>query len=382
VSSAVHNGRLQALLDELVAAGASGALARVDDGTHTWRLASGAARLHPRVPLRPSARFRVASVTKTFVATVALQLVGDGILRLDDTVARWVPGLVPNGRSITLRMLLNHTSGLFDYTEDEDFFAQVIADPSRVWSPRELVAIANTHPTTFPPGAGWSYSNTGYIVAGLMIRATTGQGLRQLLTNRIIKPLGLTDTYFAVHRPGIVGYHAHGYLPPSLTGGGYEDITRISPSIAWAAGGIVSTVDDLDEFYAALLGGQVLRRGLLAQMETTVPVLPVVFRYGLGLYAMRGPCGTVWGHDGGYPGYVNVAYHDRSGRRSVLVMMSTESDEQLGSLYQLTVDTAVCQMFGRVPPTSASSPASSVLPLDRAMQQLTHSETRSDSDDP
>ena len=103
------------MLDELVDKGASGAVARVDDGRRTWRLASGAARLDPRVRMRPSARFRVASVTKTFVATLALQLVGEGKLRLDDTVARWLPGLVPNGRAITLRMLLNHTSGLFDY---------------------------------------------------------------------------------------------------------------------------------------------------------------------------------------------------------------------------------------------------------------------------
>ena len=132
----------------------------------------------------------------------------------------------------------------------------------------------------------------------------------------------------------------------------------------------MSTVADLDRFYAALLGGRVLRRGLLAKMETTVPVLPV-FRYGLGIYARRGPCGTVWGHDGGYPGYANVAYHDRSGRRSALVMLPTEPDDQVGPLYQLTIDTAICQMFGRVPPTSATSHRS-VLPLDKAIQRLAH----------
>ena len=301
-ASSAGNPRLQALLDELVDRGASGAIARVDDGRHTWRLASGAARLDPRVRMRPSARFRVASVTKTFVATLALQLVGEGKLRLDDTVARWLPGLVPNGRAITLRMLLNHTSGLFDYVEDEDFVAQVIADPSRVWSPRELVAIGTAHPPTFPLGQGWSYSNTGYIVAGLMIKAATGHGVQRLLRNRIFAPLGLDHTYFPLRRLGIGGYHAHGYLPPSLTGGGYEDITRISPSIAWTAGGIVSTVRDVDRFYAALLGGRLLRRGLLAQMQKTVEVAPTL-RYGLGIFALRGPCGTVWGHDGGFPGY-------------------------------------------------------------------------------
>ena len=354
-------------MDELVDRGASGAIARVDDGRHTWRLASGAARLDPRVRMRPSARFRVASVTKTFVATLALQLVGEGKLRLDDTVARWLPGLVPNGRAITLRMLLNHTSGLFDYAEDEDFFPQVIADPSRVWSPRELVAIGTSHPPTFPPGQGWSYSNTGYIVAGLMIKAATGPRCAPAPEEPDLRTAGPCPHLLPLRRLGIGGYHAHGYLPPSFTGGGYQDITRISPSIAWAAGGIVSTVRDLDRFYAALLGGRLLRRSLLAQMQNTVEVEPT-FRYGLGIYALRGPCGTVWGHDGGFPGYVNMAFHDRSGRRSALVVLPTEPDEQLGSLFELTVDTAVCQMFGRVPPTSTSAPGSSILPLDRLMQ--------------
>ncbi len=363
-SAAGANPRLQALLDELVANGASGAVALVDDGTRTWRLASGAAVLDPRIPLRPGARFRIASVTKTFVATVALQLVGERRLRLDDTVERWVPGLVPNGRAITLRMLLNHTSGLFDFTQDEAFFAQVSADPTRAWSPRELVAIATAHPPTFAPGAGWSYSNTGYVVAGLMLESATGRTVQQLVRGRIIRPLGLGRTSFPQRDPRIPGYHAHGYLPPSLTGGGYVDITRISPSIAWAAGGMVSTVDDVHRFYAALLGGRLLRPGLLAQMRTTVPALPV-FGYGLGLLALRGPCGTVWGHSGGFPGYVNVAYNDRSGRRSALVMLPTEPDQSLASLFQLTVDTAVCQMFGRVPPTAMSATPSLVPPLDR-----------------
>jgi D-alanyl-D-alanine carboxypeptidase len=110
------NPRLQALLDELVAAGAPGVLAMVDDGQHTWRLSSGAGRLDPRQPLWPGARFRVGSITKTFVATVVLQLVQEGRLRLDDSVERWLPGLVPNGRRMSVAMLLNHTSGIFNYT--------------------------------------------------------------------------------------------------------------------------------------------------------------------------------------------------------------------------------------------------------------------------
>jgi D-alanyl-D-alanine carboxypeptidase len=347
------NPTLQALLDELVANGATGALARLDDGQHTYRLASGAARLEPRQPLTPAARFRVGSITKTFVATVTMQLVGTGTLRLDDTVERWVPGLVPNGDAITLRMLLNHTSGLFNYTDDPTFFDR---DPTAPVTPQELVAIATKHPPTFPPGQGWSYSNTGYIVVGLILEAATGQSLDRLVTRQIIHPLHLTGTYFPTRSPYIVGYHAHGYRPPSLTGDGYLDVTAFAPSLAWAAGAIVSTADDLRRFYSALLGGRLLRPALLDQMLTTVRVDPV-FGYGFGIYSQRGPCGTVWGHTGGIPGYVSFAFNDRSGRRSVVVMLPTEPDQNLGPLLQLTVDTAICQMFGRVPPATATTSA-------------------------
>jgi D-alanyl-D-alanine carboxypeptidase len=346
------NARLQALLDELVAAGATGVVARVDDGNNSWALASGVAQLDPRRQLTPAARFRVGSVTKSFVATVALQLVGERRLRLDDTVERWLPGLLPNGAAITLRMLLNHTSGLFNYTDDQTFRDHYDADPTAGLAPRRLVALATAHPPTFEPGAGWSYSNTGYIVVGLMIEAAAGQNIHRLVQDRIIDPLSLTGTTFPAHDPDLSGYHAHGYVPPSLTGAGYRDVTRIAPSLAWTAGAIASTPDDLQRFYAALLGGRLLRPAQLTQLLTTVPVLPT-YGYGLGISTQRGPCGTVWGHTGGVPGYATFAFNDRSGRRSAVVMLPTEADDAIGSLLQLTVDTAICQMFGRVPPTTA-----------------------------
>lgn len=347
------NPRLQALLDDLVANGASGALARVDDGHHTWRLAAGAARLDPRQPLTPAARLRVGSVTKTFVATVALQLVGAGRLGLHDTVERRLPGLVPNGDAITLRMLLGHTSGLFDYTDDPAFLRRVTEDPTRPATPRELISVATAHPPTFPPGTSWGYSNTNYIVTGLILEAATGRSVEQLVRQRILRPLGLRGTYFPVGAPDIAGYHAHGYAPPALTGAGYVDVTPFAPSLAWAAGAIVSTTDDLHRFYAALLGGRLLRPAQLREMTTTVPVLPTL-GYGLGLFTARRACGTVWGHDGGIPGYVTFAYTDRAGRRGAVVALPTQPDQDLAALFALTVDTAVCQMFGRVPPAAAS----------------------------
>jgi D-alanyl-D-alanine carboxypeptidase len=365
-AEAVAETRLQSLLDELVATGASGALVRLDDGTRVRQFASGAARLEPHEPLRPAARFRAGSVTKTFVATVALQLVERGQLRLDDTVERWLPGLVPNGSAITLRMLLNHSSGLFNYTEDEQFLARVGKDPTAPMTPRELIAYATAHPPKFPPDAGWYYSNTGYVVAGLMIEAASGRSFAKLLREGIIDPLTLSNTYLPEDAE-IAGYHARGYYPPALTGAGHLDATPFHASLTWTAGALVSTAKDLDRFYSALLGGELLRPALLEHMRATVPALPIL-HYGLGLAKRRTGCGTVWGHDGKMPGYHTYAYHEANGRRSVVVMLPTDAhpqfDPALSSVLKLTVDVAICRMYGHAPPASAPATA---IPLDGAL---------------
>lgn len=344
-----QSDQLQGLLDEIVALGAPGVLAFVDDGSGpAWRGASGAARLDPRVPLRPSARFRVGSITKTMVATVALQLVGEGKLRLDDTVERWLPGVVPNGDTITLRHLLNHTSGVYNYTDDPVFLRLLVEDPLRTLTPREIVAMATAHPPLFAPGESWSYSNTGYILTGLIIRAASGSTLKAELESRIFAPLGMGDTSFPVTDPGIDGYHARGYLLP---GNPYYptdvpvDVTRFNPSWAWAAGAVVSTAKDLSTFYSALLGGQLLRPVLLAQMLDTVRLDPIS-GYGLGIISYRTVCGTAWGHTGGVPGYNTFAFNTRGGDGSAVVMITTDPDAETGPLLDLAVTTAVCTMMG------------------------------------
>jgi D-alanyl-D-alanine carboxypeptidase len=345
-----ENARLQALLDELVETGAPGVVALVDDGRGpTWRGASGAAQLDPLVPLRPSARFRVGSITKTFVSVVVLQLVGEGRLGLNDSVERWLPGLVPGGDAINVRQLLNHTSGIFNYTDDPEFINDLITDPLRTLTPEELVAVAIAYPPLFEPGTSWSYSNTNYILAGLIIQAVTGRDVQGELQRRIFTPLGLGDTSFPVTDPDIAGYHAHGYfLPgnPFIPTDVPIDVTRLNPSGAWAAGAVISTADDLARFYEALLGGRLLRPALLREMLTAVQVDPV-FGYGLGIYTMRTACGTVWGHDGGIPGYVSIALNNREGTRNLVLMMSTYPDAQTGPLLSLTLDSAVCAMLDR-----------------------------------
>jgi D-alanyl-D-alanine carboxypeptidase len=170
-----------------------GAVLLVRDGERTIRLAAGYGDLARRTPLRAGDRFRVGSETKTFVATVVLQLVGERKLSLADTVERWLPGLVPGGQKISVRQLLNQTSGLFDYAEDKVFERQ-LDNPTKVWAPRRLVAIATAHAPLFRPGGRWSYSNTGYILLGLIVEQASGSSLGAELRERIFAPLRLRAT--------------------------------------------------------------------------------------------------------------------------------------------------------------------------------------------
>ncbi|OLF18490.1 serine hydrolase domain-containing protein [Actinophytocola xanthii] len=334
-------------LDALVAAGAPGVVARVDDGRRVRTVARGVAVLDPPTPIHADGGFRVASITKSFVATVVLQLVGERRLRLSDPVERWLPGLVPGGSAITVRQLLNHTSGIFDITADPAWRAAFLADPGREWSAEELVAWATSHPPTFPPGTDWSYSNTNYLLVGLIAEAATGRPLPRLVAERITRPLRLTDTFLATSprvRPG----HVHGYRPPALTGGGYVDTVGWHPSAAGASGALVSTAPDLARFYRALLSGRLLSPALTRELLTTVPVEERDGGYGLGIFFVDTRCGTVWGHSGSFPGYTSIAYQDRSGRRSAVLLLSTDLDPRTGPLFDAAVDTAVCEMFGVV----------------------------------
>jgi D-alanyl-D-alanine carboxypeptidase len=282
----------------------------------TIRLTSGHGNLKPKTPMRAGDRFRVGSVTKTFVATVVLQLVGEGRLGLEDSVERWLPGVVPNGQRITVRQLLIHTSGLFDYGGDRKFVAAAYRDPLRAWTPRQIIAIATRHKPHFAPGRGWWYSDTNYYVLGLIVEAATRDSLASELNRRIFAPLRLRATSFPAG-PQIAGRHAHGYMrlgTPSL-----EDVTVGSPSLEWAAGALVSNADDLSRFFRALLRGRLLPPHLLQTMESVVAT-PLGWSYGLGLMKVSKACGALWGHEGGSPGYASQALNSKDGRRQVVVL--------------------------------------------------------------
>ncbi len=291
----------------------------VRDGDRTVRLSSGYGNLERRTPLRVTDRFRIGSETKTFVATVVLQLVGERKLSLDDSVERHLPGLVPNGHRITVRQRLNHTSGLFDYAEDKAFLAQ-LEHRAKTWSPRRLVATGTSHEPLFAPGTRWSYSNTGYIVLGLLVEQATGHTLATELRKRIFEPLSLRATSFDT-KPRIAGRHAHGYS--RFGGARLRDVSSVSPSLYWAADAIVSTAEDLARFHDALLRGRLLRPDMLAAMLTTVPVTPQQ-QYGLGVIRTRFPCATFWGHGGEVFGYETFADSTRDARRQVVIAINAD----------------------------------------------------------
>jgi D-alanyl-D-alanine carboxypeptidase len=308
---------LQAVLDQVVDAGVAGVIARTQRGREVRAHAAGVDDLTSGARLRPAARLRVGSITKTFVATVVLQLVQEGRLRLDAPVDTWLPGLLPDGDAITVRHLLQHTSGLADHVETPGFMERVPKNP--VYEPEELVALATARPLAFAPGTDLAYSNTGYVVAGLLVEAVTGNSLGRELRDRIFEPLDLDHTSFPTSKRKLGGYHARGYVPGDQAPTPQAeplDVTEINPSWAWAAGALVSTAADVSRFYRSLLGGRLLDRRLLEEMKTTVPDPEVGGEYGLGLARVQTPCGAFWGHEGALPGYVTWALTTEDARRS------------------------------------------------------------------
>jgi len=341
-AAASRRSKLRTIVRGLVAAGAPGALAVVRTPAGTDRAAGGLASLQPRAAMQSTDRFRIASVTKTFVATLVLRLAAQGRLKLGDPVERWLPGLVPNGGSITLRELLNHTSGLYNYTDDETWEKEEIADPGRQWTPHELVAFATSHPPLFPPGTSWSYSNTNYVLLGQVLEAVTGEPLDQELQGQLFRPLALGSTSFA-SGTAIAGTYAHGYLGSAsglVSPGTLVDVsTVVDPSELWAAGAIVSNADNLTRFFALLLKGRVLPR---AQMKAMKTANGASINYGLGLRIAVTLCGAAFGHNGDAPGYRNIVWATANGRRVASIMVNIDTTHVSWTRLEAAAKNALC----------------------------------------
>jgi D-alanyl-D-alanine carboxypeptidase len=314
-AAAPKRANLGAMAHAMVKAGAPAALVYVRTPTAARAGVAGYADRSTHTPMRVADRWRIASLTKAFVSTVVLQLEAEGKLDIDDPVEKFLPGVVPNGSAITLRELMNHTSGLFNYTDA--FVDDPIADFTRTWSPSELLALAFTHPPNFAPGTNWSYSNTNYIVLGLVVEAVTGKALGEQLQDRIFAPLGLASTSFPL-TIDLAPDFVHGYL--KLPGAPLLDVSpALGPSSGWAAGGIVSNARDVTLFYRGLLTGKLLPAAQLHEMETPSQVAGT---YGLGIFSVLPACGRAFNHNGDFLAWRTIVYSTANGKRQAVVMIN------------------------------------------------------------
>ncbi|MFF7245064.1 serine hydrolase domain-containing protein [Embleya sp. NPDC008237] len=312
--------------------------------TRTYTAGVGDAATGAKVP--EDGQVRIGSNTKAFTAVVVLQLVGEGRIDLDAKIDDYLPGLVRgeeiDGRHITIRHLLQQTSGLPNYSDH-------LGEEIRYFAPRELVDIALRYKADFAPGKKWAYSNTNYVLAGLIVEKVTGRSLAQEMDRRIIKRIGLRHTYFPA--PGdatIREPHPKGYYRDA-PGAPLRDITEIDPSWGWAAGQLISTNSDLNRFYTALLAGRLLPPAQLAQMRTTVPAEATFgpgARYGLGLVSKPLPCADgrlYWGHGGSFPGYETRGGATDDGRAVNVAVTMQLADEAARERVDSVVNTALCR---------------------------------------
>ncbi len=276
---------------QLARSGATSVIVLVSDHGHSTVATAGTP------PPAAGQRFRIGSVTKTFTATLVLQLVDQKRIGLDDPVGRYLPGVIPAGGKITIRELLQHRSGLANFTDYSSWMDQ--AEPSPSIGAIDALRFAASQPLLFAPGSQWEYSNTNYIALGLVIEKVTGHPFGQELQQRILKPLALSRTELATTR-----------RLPDLHDPG------TNPNLPWAAGGIVSDARDLARFFSALLSGHLVSRASLAEMMQTAGP----FQDGLGIFAASLPCGRFWGHSGGILDYGTLV--DASGNSARIAVIS------------------------------------------------------------
>jgi D-alanyl-D-alanine carboxypeptidase len=356
--AAPDDAGLRKVLRTALTQGAPGAMARIDDDGTVHRLTEGVADRATGRAISTNDRFRVGSVTKTFSAVVLLQLVDEGKLKLDRSVNSYLPGLLPDNR-ITVRHVLSHRSGLYDFTND--MFAKTVPGfesvRNKVFSYRDLVKLSLKKPRTNAPGAAYSYSNTNFVVAGMLIEKLTGHSVKTEYENRIFKPLNLTNTFYVHPGTTIPGRHANGYLTPDAAGAALVDSTKQTVSWAQSAGAIISTTHDLDTFFSALLRGKLTSAAQLTQMQKWTPVNSTT-AYGLGLRRRDLSCGvSVYGHTGTVQGYYTYAFTSKNGKRSVTALANTSNNATVLNTMYSTLESAFC---GKPATTAATRGAAAV----------------------
>lgn len=328
--------RLDAAINQAMAAvNAPGAIVGVWGPDGSYVRAFGVADKATGAPMKTDFYHRIGSQTKTFTATGVLQLADQGKVGLDDPIAKYIDG-VPQGDKITLRQLLRMQSGLFNYSESPAFQQAMFADPRTPFSPQELLGFAFAEPNVFPPGDGFLYCNTNYILLGLVVEKVGGQPLHDYVRDHILTPLGMSHTSFPTTN-AFPEPHAQGYTVQTADGK-EATATDWDPSWGWAAGAMISTLDDMHIWAPALATGKLLTPKLQAERLQTVgaPGLPPQDGYGLGIFDLGG-----WiGHNGSLPGYQTVSVYLPEKQTTMVILINTDIEHQ-GSEPSTTLATAI-----------------------------------------
>ena len=318
-------------------------------GQGEWQHAAGLANLETGAPVSLDDHIRIASNTKTFVASVVLQLVDEGLVGLDDPIENYVSG-IPNGDTISVRQVLGMTAGIADFIVVPEITAEYAANPLFAMSPDEILAWIRESEPDFTPGARVHYSNSNYVILGFLIEAVTGRSPKKEIETRLIAPLGLTGTSFPL-TPWIPEPVMHGYFAENL-GDQLIDVTRSNPSFPWTAGAMISTLGDMRTWVEALAkGSDLLSAQTLAERNTWSALVPnSPAGYGLGILTMRG----FLGHNGGIAGYSSWMLHNLANGFTVVIVVN-RAGEQGGTADPFLAD--ILKLFPDVVPTVDALPA-------------------------
>ncbi len=355
-SAGILDSELERALHDLVATpgGPPGAIAVVRTGGRRLILAAGLGDLRTRRRMRATDHMRIASVAKAFSGAVALALVERGVLSLDDTVGELLPGLNPDWSGVTLRQLLNHTSGVPTFTANRAFAERITAFPHDPVPPRALIDYVADEDLLFPPGSSYAYSNSDNVLVGLMVEAATGRRYVEQLGARVLSPLQLRSTSlpsgYRMPRPYLHGYFVEPPLPP------VDESEIVAAGYSWASGGIVSTPLDLNRFIRAYAGGALFGGATRDAQLTFVPGSseppgPGRNSVGLGIFRYETDCGTLYGHTGNIFGYTQLAAATLDGTRSVVVSVTAQISPEtspdlfpaLARIYELAACAALAE---------------------------------------
>ncbi|WP_037899430.1 serine hydrolase domain-containing protein [Streptomyces sp. NRRL S-350] len=366
-----------AALQATTGAGAPGAFAVIrnhGDQEDTRSLTVGKADLDG-TPMNSSWRFRVGSNSKMFTAVLVMQLAEEGRIDLDKPLRDYLPdGTLPDGWTMTGRQVMEHRAGIFDHTNDlleqageETTSAFEARIRTKVYDPRDLVAMSVKHGVQYTPGSRYSYSNTDFVLLGLAVEHLTGRPYPEVLNERIIRPLGLRKTSFVVPDQKIRGAHVTGYLTNDDRSKPLLDSTEQTGSWVWSAGAVISSAEDLDRFLSALVAGSsggLVSDASLQQMTAALPTPTAKISYGLGLRRISLSCGDVYGHGGIVQGFQTQSFATPDGRRSVVVFANASNNGAVTQGLMNALEPAFCGKKPAAAPRTAFAPGADVRSTD------------------